>query len=163
MRDNLADFGELCAKLAGWGVDEITFNQLGGRDRPEFFPEHSLRPQDVIELRAILPDLRASLSARRVTLCGTDRYLGRIEASARQQMLPVEDCLPGERFLFIDETGLVSPCSFTSDDYGVSLEDIRDVDGLLGLPARYRGAQASAKAKACSDCPSNHVFAKFTA
>src|SRR5258708_23196571 len=33
MRQNVADFAALCAELAEWGITEITYNQLGGRDR----------------------------------------------------------------------------------------------------------------------------------
>ena len=66
MRDNLAQFAALCDALAGWGIDEITFNQLGGRDRPEFFPAHRLTAADVAALRDALPALRASLAARGV-------------------------------------------------------------------------------------------------
>ena len=33
MRDNIAGFAPLCRMLAGWGVDEISFNQAG-RARP---------------------------------------------------------------------------------------------------------------------------------
>jgi len=40
MRDNLTMFADLCEALAGWGFDEITFNQLGGRDRPAFSSAH---------------------------------------------------------------------------------------------------------------------------
>ncbi|MGE3298443.1 MAG: radical SAM protein [Porticoccaceae bacterium] len=163
MRDNLAEFTALCGELAEWGVDEITFNQLGGRDRPEFFPEHGLRPQDVDELRNLLPGLSASLAARGVRLCASARYLMRIEASALRHPLPVENCQPGERLLFIDEAGRVSPCSFTADQYGVALHDLRDSADLRELPLRYRSARANVKSASCSDCPSNQVFAKFSA
>lgn len=37
MRNTLPEFEELCGRLADRGVSQITFNQLGGRDRPEFF------------------------------------------------------------------------------------------------------------------------------
>jgi MoaA/NifB/PqqE/SkfB family radical SAM enzyme len=161
MRDNLAEFAALCTELADWQIDEITFNQLGGRDRPEFFPAHSLRPQDVMALRTMLPELRATMATRGVRLCASELYLQRIEASAERRALPVADCAPGERFLFIDETGRVSPCSFTAADYGEPVESIRNAADLIDLPSRYRVARAGARAKVCSDCPSTHVFAKF--
>src|SRR5688572_15304270 len=42
MRQTIDGFERLCRELAGWGIEEITFNQLGGRDRPDFFPPHRL-------------------------------------------------------------------------------------------------------------------------
>jgi MoaA/NifB/PqqE/SkfB family radical SAM enzyme len=163
MRDNLSQFAELCLELADWQIDEITFNQLGGRDRPEFFPLHSLQPQDVQILRALLPALHHTLSQRGVRLCASDTYLDRIEASAELRPLTIADCAPGERFLFIDEAGRISPCSFTSEEYGVPLDNIRHVDDLFSLPSQYRAARATRRAAACDNCPSNHVFAKFAA
>ena len=161
MRDNLAQFGSLCDELAQWGVNEITFNQLGGRDRPEFFPANALRQQDVRALRAQLPALRETLNRRQVRLCGSESYLQRLEYSAGHHPLPVADCQPGEQMLFIDEAGQISPCSFTAAQYGVPLAAVDTLDDLLALPQRFRRQRARAVAAACSDCPSTHVFAKF--
>jgi hypothetical protein len=44
MRNNIAGFEPLCVRLATWGIEEVTFNQLGGNDRPEFYPEHRSYP-----------------------------------------------------------------------------------------------------------------------
>ena len=60
MRQNVAEFPALCSELATWGIAEITFNQLGGRDRPEFHPSHRLRPADVDALEAQLPDIESA-------------------------------------------------------------------------------------------------------
>lgn len=161
MRDNLPLFSDLCEELAGWDIDEITFNQLGGRDRPEFFPDHGLRLADVASLRQLLAPLRERLAARGVKLCGSAMYLGRLEASARQQALPVADCAPGEQFLFVDESGRIAPCSFSSAEYGVPVDELATVDDLVALRGRFRASRVHAAAAACGDCPSNHVFAKF--
>jgi radical SAM protein with 4Fe4S-binding SPASM domain len=161
MHDNLDQFEALCHELANWQVDEITFNQLGGRDRPEFFPAHRLRLQDVFKLRALLPALRDSLAIKGVNLCGAEAYLQRIEASAESRSLPIGDCSPGENVLFIDEAGRISPCSFTSKEYSVLVNEISDFRQLHDLPSRFRHARAAHAAKVCSDCPSTHVFAKF--
>jgi len=158
MRDNIENFAALCRQLATWGVDEITFNPLGGRDRPEFFPDHALRSEDVAKLSEILPTLKTELASQGVRLCGTARYLQRIEASAWQRELSVSDCEPGESFLFVDEGGRIAPCSFTSDRYGIPVEDVVD---LRELPSRYRSLRADQPAAACKDCKSNHVFGKF--
>ena len=68
MRNTIADFEALCMELAGWGIAEITFNQLGGRDRPEFFPAHRLLPDDAAWLTSEIPRLRARLNGLGVQL-----------------------------------------------------------------------------------------------
>ena len=161
MRDNLTMFADLCEALAGWGFDEITFNQLGGRDRPAFFSAHRLRRQDSQTLSAILPRLRSRLARRGVRLCGSGQYLRRIDASTHDISLAVNDCAPGESFLFVDERGRVSPCSFTSENFGLPLKAVCSVDGLLSLPGSFATARERKPAPVCNDCPSTHVFAKF--
>ncbi len=161
MHDNLSQFADLCQALVEWRIDEITFNQLGGRDRPAFFAEHRLTTIDVQALRDMLPGLRATLATQGLTLCASDPYLARIEASASQQALPIDDCAPAERLLFIDERCRIAPCSFTNEDYGVAVADIHDASDLLALPARFRAARSALSARACGDCPATHVFSKF--
>lgn len=163
MRDNVRSFAEQCEDLASWGLDEITFNQLGGRDRPEFFPAQRLRMDDVLWLKAELPLLSARLAARGVILCANPRYLGRLEASAADHALPVADCHPGETFLFVDEQHRIAPCSFTAMSYGVPLAEIKTVADLLALPERFVARRAGLHESACADCPSTRVFAKFEA
>ncbi|MES2445240.1 MAG: radical SAM protein [Pseudomonadota bacterium] len=163
MRDTIGQFADLCGELADWGIDEITFNQLGGRDRPAFFPGQRLENGDVAALRLHLPGLRAGLAARGVRLCADPRYLERIAASAAGEALPVSDCRLGEDFWFIDEAGLIAPCSFSTADYGVAIAGLRTVDDLLALPGRFRRAHAAARCAVCDDCPSTQVFAKFAA
>jgi MoaA/NifB/PqqE/SkfB family radical SAM enzyme len=46
MRDNVGQLEPLADALAGWGVEELTINQLGGNDRPEFHRAHRLTPAD---------------------------------------------------------------------------------------------------------------------
>lgn len=161
MQQNLAQFAELCETLASWGVDEISYNPLGGRDRPEFFPAHHLRPQDVDELRALLPALRQRLLLRGTRLAGSVHYLDRIEANVHGRAVAVGDCAPGENFLFINESGRIAPCSFTVDDYGRHVDDLRTLDDLLALAPHWRTARRQHAAAACADCRANHVFAKF--
>ena len=158
MRDNVDAFPEFCLELATWGIDEITFNALGGRDRPEFFPDHALTTEDVAKIRAYMPTLKSALATRGVRLCGTEKYLRRIEAHAAHENLPVDDCRPGEAFLFVDETGRIAPCSFTGELYGVGAAEIKE---LAELPSRFRSLRAGAPASACRDCRSNHLFDKF--
>ncbi len=161
MRRNLGDFAALCDTLAGWGVDEITFNALGGRDRPEFFPDNALRPRDTEALARLVPPLRERLAAAGVRLCGGNDYVMRIDASARRQQLAGDECAPGRQFLFIDERGRVAPCDFTVAGYGVQVDTLRGVECLRALPARFAESRYRARMAACDDCRSTQVFSKF--
>lgn len=159
MAQNIHLFGELCEQLISWGIDEITFNQLGGNDRPEFYREHRLRPADVDALAAMLPRLRDSLWTHGVRLSGGSQYLHRFRASASGERLRVDSCNPGKKFLFVDERGRVAPCSFTLTENGVPVEELRSVDDLLALQSRYE----QRRSRWCDDCPSTQVFEKFVA
>jgi MoaA/NifB/PqqE/SkfB family radical SAM enzyme len=163
MRHNLASFADLCSALAGWGVDEITFNALGGRDRPEFFPDNALRPQDAQALATIVPQLRARLAAAGVRLRGGDEYVARIAASARNEPLAGTRCAPGRQFLFVNEHGQVAPCDFTVGGYGVPVNELRSVRDVQDLPARFAALRRDARLAACDDCRSTQVFSKFSA
>ena len=163
MHNNLPMFAALCHTLADWGVVEITFNQLGGRDRPEFFPSHRLRPEDAAQLAALVPPLRDALAQRGVKLCGSAAYLKRIEASVHNQRIEVTDCAPGERFLFLDESGRLAPCSFSLDEWSVPMAELSSADDLVALPQRFAALRQHQSALACSDCPSTQVFPKFIA
>lgn len=161
MRSTIDAFPELCRELAEWGIDEITFNALGGRDRPEFFPSNRVLPHQLERFAAGLLQLRTGLQDRGVELAGGADYLERLIAGSRDQPMPVIACAPGERFLFIDEQGRVAPCSFTGTEYGVALDTLRSALDLQQLPLAFARAQAARRTAACDDCPSTHVFAKF--
>lgn len=163
MRDNVTGFAELCLELATWGIDEITFNQLGGNDRPEFWAQHRLLPNDVDRFAGELPGLRHALAERGVALRGGDHYIERIRSSAAGRRLPVHDCGPGTRFLFVSEHGVVSPCSFTEDSFGVPIAELATGDEVAALPGRFGSARDARRASRapCEDCRSTQVFAKF--
>lgn len=163
MRDTVDHFAGLCDELADWGVDEITFNQLGGRDRPAFFPAQRLRPADVSALAASSPGLVARLAAKGVRLCADPTYLSRLSASALNRTIPVDDCQLGRDFLFIDERGVASPCSFSSDAYGVPIAALRTISDVDSLHTRFSDRHATARCADCVDCPSTQTFAKFAA
>lgn len=163
MAQNIHRFGELCEQLISWGIDEITFNQLGGNDRPEFYREHRLRPVDVEALAAMLPGLRDRMWAQGIRLSGGPQYLQRFRSSASGERLPIDNCGPGKKFLFIDERGRIAPCSFTLADYGMHIDELRSVDDLMALHARYDRALVQRRSRWCEDCPSTQVFQKFVA
>lgn len=163
MRSTLPHFADLCTMLADWGIDEITFNQLGGRDRPDFFPDQRLSSADAARLAGMIAPLRSGLAQRGVRLCASPDYLVRIAASSANASLAVADCRPGESFLFADEHGRIGPCSFTLDQYGVDLADIRTSADFAALPRRFRESRAVVPARTCADCPSTQQFGKFAA
>ncbi|MBL8058869.1 MAG: radical SAM protein [Anaerolineales bacterium] len=162
MRGNLADFPALCERLAEWGVDEVTFNSLGGQERPgEFFERQRLAPEDLQALGRRLPALRAQLRERGLTLVGGAQYLDRLEAQARGQAWPVLDCAPGQRFLFVDEAGRAGPCSFTAAGRGVPIAELTEPAALVNLPELWRARFALDRPAPCADCRSTQVFGKF--
>jgi MoaA/NifB/PqqE/SkfB family radical SAM enzyme len=161
MRDTIGDFERLSSELADWGIDEITFNQLGGDDRPEFFPAHRLLPSQAEWLSANLSRVRAHLAPIGVRLGGSQGYLQRLLASANGHRIPVGDCGPGEGFLFIDELARVAPCSFSTRDYGIPVREIDSWEALRQLPRRFSKMRMASRAECCDDCHSTHVFEKF--
>jgi radical SAM protein with 4Fe4S-binding SPASM domain len=160
MRSNLHDFEALCEALAGWGIEELTFNALGGQPPGPYYERERLRPADVDWLRSALPGIRERLAGRGLRLRGNARYLGRLAASAAGQAVPVIDCHPGAEFLFVDEDGRVAPCSFTSVGYGVPMADIHSGAELAQLPARFAEQRRQQFLPPCHDCPSTQVFGK---
>lgn len=161
MRGNIGLFAGLCDEAAEWGVREVTFNPLGGRERPEFFPDNRLRPEDVRQLREVLPGLRERLAARGVVLRGGEAYLDRLELAARGVARPVEDCGPGREYLFVDERDTVSPCPFSGEGYGVPLAEIGGAEDVGRLPERFVELRRRRQLAVCDDCPSSRVFEKF--
>jgi MoaA/NifB/PqqE/SkfB family radical SAM enzyme len=163
MRDTVDDFPALCDELADWGVEEITFNQLGGNDRPKFHARQQLESAPLEAFLARVADLRARLATRGVRLSGSDAYLRRMQASARGERLAVADCGPGEHFLFIDERGRVAPCSFTGDVCSVPVTKLTDVAAMRRLPATFAAMRRAQRPAACENCLSTQVFGKFAA
>lgn len=163
MADNIKLFPQLCQELCGWGIEEVSFNALGGNDRPDFHRIHQLQPQQVKWLQSVLPGLRRLLETRGVRLVGGSAYLARLYASAAGERLTVTDCRAGEQFLFVTEEGIVSPCSFTTGDYGVHVAELDSAAALRSLPKRFREMRRMAPSAWCGDCPSTQWFGKFAA
>lgn len=158
MRSTIAGYPALARSLAGLGVEELCFNALGGRDRPDFHVGEALLPAQLEALAAVLPALRHELAAQGCRLIGGPDYVERLLRAARGMPTPVDDCAPGTRFLFVDEEGRVAPCAFTSGEYGIALDGI---GALAELPGRFRASRKARCAAACGDCPSTQVFGKF--
>lgn len=98
-----------------------------------------------------------------IRLNGSDNYLRRIQASSRDEAIPVANCRPGEQFVFINDSGLAAPCNFTTRGYGVSLAELDSVEALRELPQRFARRRAEMPLLPCRDCHSTQVFEKFAA
>ncbi len=161
MRSNIHQFEALCRTVAEWGVNTITFNGLGGRDRPEYFSDHHLLPEQIEVFRRELTGIRERMARLGLTILGNEHYLDRLQATSLNNQLLITDCSPGQTFLFIDEHSTIAPCSFTGSEYGVEVSEIRTVGDLANLPAYFAKRRQEAIAAICYDCPSTQVFGKF--
>lgn len=161
MRDTIDRFDSLCELAAGWGVDEISFNPLGGRDRPAFFPAHQLEAEAFERFRTGLPALRARMAARGLAIVGDERYLDRIASAIAGVARPIADCRPGERFLFIDIDGRIGPCHFTLNRHSLRAGQPFGRDDVAALPARLAQLRAAQPHPACADCQQTNLWGKF--
>ena len=118
-------------------------------------------PEQIARFHAALPALRARLAPRGLAILGGENYLDRLTASSLNLQSPIYNCSPGQQFLFIDERGFVSPCSFTTQGYGIHLNEIRTLDDLHQLPTRFAKRKRRQILASCFDCPSTQVFGKF--
>lgn len=161
LRQTIDDFPTLAREAAGWGVHEITFNLLGGRDRPEYFDAHvpTLAQWDAFVGK--LPALRAELKPAGLTIAGGHAYLWRLRSSLNRIACPVEDCAPGKGFLFVDETGTVAPCSFTGAALGLPIGDLRTAADVTTLADQFAVRRTQNRPRTCADCPSTNAFSKF--
>ena len=132
----------MCYELADWGIDIITFNQLGGRDRPEYYPENKLSFEDLEGLERIFFALKEELQLCGVKLSGSQAYIDRIKSYVNEEKISITDCGPGADFLFIDELGRISPCSYTSADYGLDVGMIERPEDIRGLEHLFKKKQS---------------------
>lgn len=154
-------FSELCHQLANWGIDVITFNQLGGRDRPEYYPENKLTAKDLDDIEQTFFSLKSKLQEKGVRLSGSQAYIDRIKSYVNEEKISIIDCGPGTDFLFIDEHGRISPCSYTSADYGLDVGMIEKCEDIQGLHHLFKKKQIEERSKECDDCKSTQQFEKF--
>ncbi|MFN7292322.1 MAG: radical SAM protein [Pirellula sp.] len=158
---NASSFPEFCRQMAQWGFDELTFNPLGGNDRPAFFTKHRLNVSQVEGLSTEIDRIRDECHEMGLVIRGGPGYLNRLLATARDERIPIDDCKPGENFLFVDERGLVSPCSFTCGTLGIPV-DQWIAEGAIKSAQDFLGSKRLVRPKACEDCLATNVFDKFT-
>jgi MoaA/NifB/PqqE/SkfB family radical SAM enzyme len=148
-------FAETCALVAGAGADVLTFNALGGNDRPAYFAAHRLR-----DLGPVVDALPAARAAG-LQVSGEADYLARLAAGIDGRALPVADCRPGASFWFVETNGQLAACSFTVGEHGLPVASLREPADLARVGERLRAARALRRARACDDCPSTQVHGKF--
>lgn len=161
MRGNIGQFEELCNVLCDCGVEAVTFNQLGGRDRPEFYLENSLLPEQAASFAKEFPRIKAAMLKKGLLIHGSADYLERIMSLASGKKIAVADCKPGHSFLFISETGVISPCRAAIGEYGVPVSEISSADDIADLETRFKAMRSLKPSKSCEDCLCMQVFGKF--
>lgn len=157
-RENIAEFPAFVEEMAMWGFDELTFNPLGGNERPEFFRDHHLRLEDVQEFSDRFGYVKQRAAMHGLSVLGSESYLKRILDKTCRHPNPIADCNPGSEFLFVDEAGLASPCSFVERQWTLP---IHEIETLTTLGNRFRERRGQSTFSPCSDCNANHVFEKF--
>ncbi len=170
MNSNIQTFREFTLTLAKWGVDELTFNPLGGNDRPEFYPANRLSIEQTQQFRDEFPHTKQMAAAIGLRICGTPAYLDRIEATVRGERRAVAECYPGQNFLFVDETGRLSPCSFTAGQFNPRLDPNQSTTNqsmsnqtinVQQWAVAFAQQRQQLCPSACQDCHANHVYDKF--
>jgi MoaA/NifB/PqqE/SkfB family radical SAM enzyme len=160
-RDTVDKVPELVQAISRLGVDEVTFNALGGVERPGYFSEHSLLAAQIDGLIAKLPELRSLAAKGDMTIAGSGSYFERMAGEAKGIRFPVSDCHPGEGFLYIDIDGRISPCFETANVSGIPLTKVVDAEDIEALPKSFRKDFETSRAGACLDCRSTRYFGKF--
>ncbi|MCI7766405.1 MAG: radical SAM protein [Oscillospiraceae bacterium] len=161
MRRNISDFESFCQFLAGLGVDEVTFNRLGGYDRPDFFGDNRLLYSQSERFANEFRGIKERLSEQGLIIHGSGKYMERFLSAARDIPSPVEECDPGSYFWFINENGFISPCSYTSYEYMFDLRDINCPADFDRAEAHFRNMRSCCRSKWCDDCFCTQVYDKF--
>ena len=162
MRENFDLFPDLCTEFANWGIKEITFNQLGGRDRPEFFSGNRLSVEQVVRLPEFANQIQEVISDTDTKLIFSENYFRRIMATANGEKLPIRDCKPGSYYMFVNAYGKISPCSFTTDEYGMDISSVQSLADFERLPLVFSQKKINRQANYCYDCPCTNVHGKFS-
>ena len=163
MQSTLTGLEDLCRELAGWGVNEVTFNALGGQPSDAFYNRQRLPPHHTAWLHRELPGIQRRLAAAGLVLRGSAGYTRRLHSAATLTAQPGHACQPARDFFFIDELGRAGPCSFTLDTLGVPISTITSASDLAALPTRLAHARRLSQPAPCLNCPSTQVFGKFSA
>jgi MoaA/NifB/PqqE/SkfB family radical SAM enzyme len=161
LRENIDQFEKFCYKLAETGVNELTFNQLGGFDRPEFYQENRLLTEQVNRFLISLPELKEKFSKIGLKIHGSNNYLNRILSSTENKKIPMDECNPGKWFWFINENGFISPCSYTSYEYKLHINEIKSVEDIENAGEYFKNLRKTTRSRWCEDCHCTQLYDKF--
>ncbi len=161
LRENIGQFKEFCKLLVKIGVDELTFNQLGGYDRPEFYDDNRLLTEQVDEFIKVLSDIKNDFYNDGLIIHGSKDYLDRIVYSTDNKKISVDECNPGEWFWFINESGFISPCSYTSYEYKASINGIKTFEDIDRLQQYFEHMRKTSRSRWCDDCHCTQLYKKF--
>lgn len=161
MRRNIDDFEAFCLYLKGIGVDEVTFNRLGGFDRPEFYGENSLLLEQSEAFAANFKDIQGRLMQKGLVVHGSDKYMDRFITAAKNVKNPIDECNPGDWFWFVNENGYISPCSYTTYEYKIAISEIDSPEKIDKVSEDFRKFRKEARSKWCADCFCTQVYDKF--
>jgi radical SAM protein with 4Fe4S-binding SPASM domain len=161
MRENIEQFESFCDMLVEIGVDELTFNQLGGFDRPEFYGENRLLDYQVKKFLKDLPVLKEKFLKMGLKIHGGSDYLRRIVFSTEDKKIPIDECRPGSWFWFINENGFVSPCSYTSYEYKLHSDSIQSVEDIRKSEEHFSNLRKTNRSHWCDDCHCTQLYDKF--
>ena len=161
MRRNIAEFERFCDFLCGIGVDEITFNRLGGYDRPEFFGDNRLLYEQSEKFAKDLPALKQKFLTKGFIIHGSPKYMERFMSAALDEPNPIEECNPASWFWFVNENGYISPCSYTSYEYKYAIKDVCKCEDFDKVEEYFRKQRKCNRSKWCDDCFCTQVYDKF--
>ena len=161
LRENIDYFQEFCNYLINLGVNALTFNQLGGFDRPEFYEQNRLLPEQVEKFAQNFAKIKHNCNMKGLKIHGGKLYIERIRASTKNKKIPEESCQPGEWFWFINENGFISPCSYTSYEYKLPTTALQNTSDLDGSKEFFRKAQKESRSNWCDDCHCTQNNDKF--
>ncbi len=161
MRENIAQFEEFCQRLVEAGVNEVTYNQLGGYDRPEFYPENRLLKEQVNSFFEKLTEIKENFLKKGLKIYGGENYEKRIKHSTENKAISLEECNPGSWFWFINENGFISPCSYTTYEYMESINNIKKTEDIDKIEESFRKMRKENKSKWCLDCHCTQMYDKF--
>jgi MoaA/NifB/PqqE/SkfB family radical SAM enzyme len=161
MRDNIGYFEQFCYMLLDLGVNELTFNQLGGYDRPEFYPNNRLEKQQVEAFYFNFENIKATFLELGLIIHGGENYEKRIKATTEDKKIEISECNPGSWFWFINENGYISPCSYTTYEYMYDLKNIQNINDVEKVEEEFRKERNTKLSKWCSDCHCTQVYNKF--
>ncbi len=161
MRENIDYFEEFCSMLVKIGVNEVTFNQLGGFDRPEFYPENRLMEEQVEKFFIDFPKIKEKFLKTGLKIYGGENYENRIKASTGNKKISVEECNPGSWFWFINENGYISPCSYTTYEYMLNINSIKNADEIDKVEEYFKEQREKKRSKWCDDCHCTQIYDKF--